>query len=260
MIDRVEMGLEQRLKEAVKKEYDQSDAWLIETHPFYYVYQHEFSEIAKFIQVTNCKNALDSGAGRGRFTELLTDISDNVYCVDFSPTMIEILKEKFKERKNIFVVQADAKKLPFSDNFFDLIISVQLLGHLPSPVNGLKEMSRVLKKGGQLIISIGNLFSLIELKQRCSLIGTGLKNRNIERFYFTNDTNCWLSRRNFCRYSYWTLRKMLKGSGFKVTKSSGAGLADIKNNKVARKLESFSNLFPCKYFSHFVIISSFKAN
>lgn len=48
----------------------------------------------------------------------------------------------------------DGKIIPFEENTFDLIISTQVLEHVPDPLGMLKEMARVCKPGGGVLISV----------------------------------------------------------------------------------------------------------
>lgn len=48
----------------------------------------------------------------------------------------------------------DLQDLPYIDNYFDLVVSLETLEHCPSPFIFLKEIARVLKKGGKAIISV----------------------------------------------------------------------------------------------------------
>jgi SAM-dependent methyltransferase len=48
----------------------------------------------------------------------------------------------------------DGSTLPFPDNFFDVVMSTQVLEHVPNPSEVLNEMARVCKLGGSVVISI----------------------------------------------------------------------------------------------------------
>lgn len=48
----------------------------------------------------------------------------------------------------------NGRELPFKNNSFDLIISTQVLEHVPDPLSILKEMARVCKPGGDVVISL----------------------------------------------------------------------------------------------------------
>lgn len=51
---------------------------------------------------------------------------------------------------------ADARKLPFPDNSFDSAVSVNVLEHIPQPVEVLREVHRVLKPGGVFLVKTPN--------------------------------------------------------------------------------------------------------
>jgi SAM-dependent methyltransferase len=50
-------------------------------------------------------------------------------------------------------VVSSALDVPFSDNTFDTVVSTEVLEHVPEPLRALKEMQRVLKPGGHLVLS-----------------------------------------------------------------------------------------------------------
>ena len=50
------------------------------------------------------------------------------------------------------VLQGDVARLPFADDTFDFIYSYGVLHHLPSPLDGLRELVRVLKPGAQVAL------------------------------------------------------------------------------------------------------------
>ena len=57
----------------------------------------------------------------------------------------------------------DGVTIPFNDNSFDIVMSSQVLEHVNSPVELLREMGRVLKDDGSLIISIPFVYPVHEL-------------------------------------------------------------------------------------------------
>jgi glycogen(starch) synthase len=54
------------------------------------------------------------------------------------------------------LVVADARSLPFEDGEFDAVLALDLLVHLPSMEEGLRELSRVLRPGGRLLFDTTN--------------------------------------------------------------------------------------------------------
>ncbi len=100
------------------------------------------------------KNLLEIGFGYGYFIEKL---SNNFKCfgIDYSPKIVEFAKNRF-ESKKINISQQNIENTNFEDNYFDVIIAVEVIEHLPDSVlnNGIKEVKRILKPGGVFIGSV----------------------------------------------------------------------------------------------------------
>lgn len=73
--------------------------------------------------------------------------------LDFSENMLEIAREKVALRadKNITLIQGNAMSLPFADESFDVVTIGYGLRNTPDYLTVLKEMQRVLKKGGKAV-------------------------------------------------------------------------------------------------------------
>jgi len=105
---------------------------------------------------------LDVGCGTGRGTLLLKQRGYCVTGIDYTKEMLEIAKKKINqsEQGKVFLGQGNAKALPFKDNTFDCVISlnfVHMFGIEPQRVL-IAEMSRVLKPGGTLIVEFDNYY------------------------------------------------------------------------------------------------------
>ena len=72
--------------------------------------------------------------------------------VDFCKEMLDQAEKKTKNIKNIHFQQADVEELPFADHSFDICSIAYGLRNMKDPIKALKEMARVLKPGGVLII------------------------------------------------------------------------------------------------------------
>jgi len=97
---------------------------------------------------------LDIGFGRGNLeTKIIKEkLNIEIYGVDISPKAV---KNAEKELKGFFYV-SNIFKLPFNKYFFDIVAILDVLEHIEKDriMVALKEVARVLKKGGRLVISI----------------------------------------------------------------------------------------------------------
>ncbi|MEP6900825.1 MAG: methyltransferase domain-containing protein [Actinomycetota bacterium] len=69
--------------------------------------------------------------------------------------------------------QMDAEKLEFADESFDKVVSLFALLHFPDPLTALKEIYRVMKPGGRLVVAVGSsppLFSAAGLTHRLKVL------------------------------------------------------------------------------------------
>lgn len=69
---------------------------------------------------------------------------------EVSPRMIEQARARYPSET---FVSTDLRSLPFADGEFDFILSLETLEHTPEPLRFLRELARVLKPGGRLVLS-----------------------------------------------------------------------------------------------------------
>jgi ubiquinone/menaquinone biosynthesis C-methylase UbiE len=99
--------------------------------------------------------SLEIGCGTGFFTLNLKQagVLDKTYVTDLSPGMVEATK---KNAENLgFTVEgrvADAERLPYDDESFDLVIGHAVIHHIPDVERAFGEMLRVLRPGGRFVI------------------------------------------------------------------------------------------------------------
>jgi ubiquinone/menaquinone biosynthesis C-methylase UbiE len=106
---------------------------------------------------------LEIGCGRGGFSRYLLECGADLVAADFSDAAVALTNRLLLNQPNFEAVVADIQNLPFSDNAFDVVISLETLEHVPEPDKGLSELVRVTKTGGKLIISTPNYFGLLGL-------------------------------------------------------------------------------------------------
>lgn len=97
-------------------------------------------------------DVLEVGVGTGKNIEYYPE-GVNITAVDFSEKMLEKAKGKAKKySKKITLLQMDAQDMSFPDNTFDMIFTTCVYCSVPDPIKGLKEMRRVCKPNGKIIM------------------------------------------------------------------------------------------------------------
>ncbi|MEC4985447.1 MAG: class I SAM-dependent methyltransferase [Oscillatoria sp. PMC 1068.18] len=97
------------------------------------------------------KYLLDLGCGAGENSVYFAQKGANCVAADYSPKMVEVaLQLAAANQVQITGCTANAMKLAFPDNTFDIVYAANLLHHLPNPKIALQEMHRVVKLGGKV--------------------------------------------------------------------------------------------------------------
>jgi ubiquinone/menaquinone biosynthesis C-methylase UbiE len=96
---------------------------------------------------------LDVGCGSGLFFKEAATQADVVVGIDVSCKLLLKAKEQARAFGNVFVLQADADHLPFTDKFFDSIFAFTVLQNMPKPPETLCELKRVAKFGGRVVVT-----------------------------------------------------------------------------------------------------------
>ena len=134
--------------------------------------QHLLAEFLNPVSLNALKNIslpkeatiLDVGCGLGDTTLMLNDRFPGLTItgLDGDATLIEAaIKEKKLLYSNLDFVCADALHFPFDDNSFDFVFTRYCLHHLPSAIDGLKEMKRVCKTGGIILAHEPDINSIV---------------------------------------------------------------------------------------------------
>lgn len=92
---------------------------------------------------------LDVGCGTGANLELLSQFGD-AEGVDVSAEALAFCRERGLTK----VRQGEAEHLPYDDASFDLVTGLDVVEHLDDDVAGLKEMRRVLRPGGRILLFV----------------------------------------------------------------------------------------------------------
>ena len=94
---------------------------------------------------------LDNGCGIGLYVEHLLPYEGQVVGIEFDfPRAVEA-----KSVTNL-IASAEGETLPFPSDYFDLILSHEVIEHVQSDENAVKDMVRVLKPGGRMVVFCPN--------------------------------------------------------------------------------------------------------
>ena len=129
------------LKEIFKNE--ESHWWFVGTRNIV------FSQIDRYFNKNKGLKILDVGCGTGIVIKRLEKYGDT-FGIDISNKAIEFCKKR--NIKNI--LKANAIKIPFSNDNFNLVVSLDVLEHIKHDNNSISEIYRVLKKDGIALLTV----------------------------------------------------------------------------------------------------------
>lgn len=104
-------------------------------------------------RLPQCACAADIGCGPGDMLEILAGVSEQVIGVDNSPKMLELAEERFSGDAKMSLRIGEMSHLPLRDQEADCTVISLVLHHLARPEEAIREVGRVLKKGGKLLVA-----------------------------------------------------------------------------------------------------------
>ena len=133
--------------------------------------QHRYDRIARYYEILEAPmelifsqwrrtflsktsgRTLEVGVGTGRNIPFYPEDVD-LTGIDISSKMVEISKKKLRKhpRPNTRIIQMNAEELEFADNTFDTVVTACVFCSVPNPVQGLKEIKRVCRNGGKVLM------------------------------------------------------------------------------------------------------------
>ena len=191
----------------------------------------------------NYKKCLDIGSGYGNISEILSKIFREVYSLEAVEERIKFQIKRFENSniKNIFCVRQNGIKIPFPDNYFDLVVCNGVLEWVgmfnlegdprDTQIQFLKEIRRVLSNSGCLYIGIENRFGLqnfLGYKDHSGYPFTSLMPRRLANFLvkrfgkvggiYADSTKIQNQRKGYYTYTYSNKGyvSLFKEAGFKT--------------------------------------------
>ena len=133
--------------EAEALEYDAMDFWVVNT-----LFAQRVVELGSRIA-----QVLDLGTGTARIPILIAQARPEwqIVAIDLAESMLAIARENVVRAKLETQIQLqfmDAKQLPYPSSSFDGVISNSLIHHLPDPLPFFREVKRVLKPQGFILL------------------------------------------------------------------------------------------------------------
>ncbi|MFA9377253.1 MAG: class I SAM-dependent methyltransferase [Lachnotalea sp.] len=99
------------------------------------------------------KIAADIGAGTGFVTEGLLKAGLKVLAIDQSEKMLDSMRQKFKDYNDLSCMIGDSDSIPIGNQSIDYAFANMYLHHVTDPSIAIKELYRILKTGGKLVIT-----------------------------------------------------------------------------------------------------------
>lgn len=134
-------------------------------------------ELVPQLGLTSGQNVLDVGTGTGVIIPFLIKAigsEGSVTAIDSSEKMIQICKTKHSQFKNVYVHFGNIEKQNFTKETFDAVVCFGVFPHLENQQKALRNISKVLKSGGKLIIA--HAMSSEELKIHHEKVSTIVRN------------------------------------------------------------------------------------
>jgi 2-polyprenyl-3-methyl-5-hydroxy-6-metoxy-1,4-benzoquinol methylase len=98
------------------------------------------------------RTLLDAGCGTGLFSARAVQRGASVTSIDVGDRLLARVAAKCESTRVVGRLEA----LPFADASFDVVLSTEVVEHLPRPIDGIRELVRVLRPGGRLVVTTPN--------------------------------------------------------------------------------------------------------
>lgn len=125
-----------------------------------------FQEVGREIEITKNGKILDIGCADGVFTNVVLKKSgaQKVIGIDVLKKSVDWAKLHWQGNKKLEFRMGNAHSLKFPNNSFDAVFALEVMEHVPKPLVVLRQIKRVLKKGGYAVMLVptdNKLFSVI---------------------------------------------------------------------------------------------------
>lgn len=103
-------------------------------------------------KIPSSAKTLEPGGGSAYVSAMLAEKGHQTYAMDYATAPLRIAQEQLKSKATL--VQGDLFNMPFADESFDLTFNNSTMEHFKNPLDGIKEMARVTKKGSYVFVGV----------------------------------------------------------------------------------------------------------
>ena len=196
---------------------------------------------------------VDIAGGYGRLAKEYLDRAKKVWIFDYSETELADAKKEFGKKIN--TKQGDIYNIPFSDNTFDGMIMVRATHHFKDMKKVMRELHRILKPSGTLVIEVANKKTLPKMFRywfKKSTVNPFDKNpsnlTHVDKDGFFNYHPKWIE--SLFKETGFEIKSILSVSNFRSTKLKKLFKAKtlIKFEKLAQKPFALVRFAPSIYY------------
>ncbi|MFA5358762.1 MAG: class I SAM-dependent methyltransferase [Patescibacteria group bacterium] len=121
------------------------------------IINQRFKDILRLVALSSNDKVLDLGSGRGEMGDILQGSAGEIVLADYSDEALAIIRGHIVANERVRIEKINAKSIPYPDEYFDKVFFLEVIEHLylPEAEDVLREIKRVLKNGGELILSTG---------------------------------------------------------------------------------------------------------
>ncbi|MCR5405245.1 MAG: class I SAM-dependent methyltransferase [Lachnospiraceae bacterium] len=114
------------------------------------VYTGTGKKVAEFIEPSD--EVLECACGTGAISIYIAPKCKKLIVTDFAPGMLRQAAKKCRKYSNVVFKKADITNIKCKDERFDKVVAGNVIHLLPEPEKALRELERVVKPGGKIII------------------------------------------------------------------------------------------------------------
>ncbi len=125
----------------------------------------------------------DVGSGTGFIAAGLTPLVKHVHVLDGSSAMLDEARRNLSQFENVEFHEADVLSLPLPDSSVDAVFANMVLHHCPDPLTAIREMVRILRPAGRLVITDMDAHTHEWLKTEMADLWLGFERNQIRQWF-----------------------------------------------------------------------------